>query len=119
MNQPDPTTLRASDNTNEAVAFLGSAFTALATSQAEAARAQTEMARVQSDSNVALARLHADSERFHARQTFVLQIGGGVVLVGVIAAGFLTGHFDIVTHALTGVTGALAGYGIAARARRG
>lgn len=77
------------------------------------AASQTEAAKVQADANVQIAQLQQQVDRLHTHYGFALRMFGGLSIVGVIIGGFVTGHFELVTHALAGVGGLFAGYGLA------
>lgn len=107
----------AGDRTADLAQVIGPIVSMMATAQSEAARAQADAARAQVDGNVRLAELQHASARASMRQDFILRLLGSAVFIGVIGGGFYTGRFELVTHALTGAAGLVAGLGLGRASR--
>lgn len=83
----------------------------------QAAASNAEVARLQSDANVKVAELEHSNERLHVHYGFALRVLGGLAILAVIGGGFWSGRYELVTHALAGVGGLFAGYGLAKATR--
>lgn len=81
------------------------------------AGAQADAVRAQASANVEVAKVHAETDRMLARHAFTLRVLGAIGIGAVIVGGFVVGRFELVTHALAGVAGLFAGYGIARASR--
>ena len=96
---------------------LQAMVTTIGNALAQTASSQVDAVRIQSDANVKVAEISHRNERLHTHYAFALRIFGGLAIIGVIGGGFWTGHFELVTHALAGVGGMFAGYGLARASR--
>lgn len=83
----------------------------------QSAASQAESQKINAEANVRIAELQHTNERLHTHYGFVLRVFGGLAITGVIVGGFTTGHLELVTHALAGVSGLFAGYGLARATR--
>lgn len=118
---PAPDSVPSGSDFQSIMETLGSTFGQAAAHQAEAARhtadANLKIATLQAERDRLAAQHQHSNDRLSTHYGFTLRLLGGLAIGGVIIGGFMVGRFELVTHALAGVGGLFAGYGLARASR--
>lgn len=112
MEKPIANTLTSSEA--QVIVSGIQAFAESMAAQADATRHQSDVqlqaARHQNETSVKHAEIQAQTQRHQLIVAAWLTFGGLVMIAGLVAASFFVGKYEIATHAVAAVGGALGGW---------